>query len=121
MTATFRIDPDEYEERLTLLRSGRFARARRRIGGRGDGSERAILAHPDHSLRAFREIPPEIGPWTIVGDAQATPLQAYQQALDSVESNSGNNFFDATHGGAILLEYPQNLKEIGFSTDYEVV
>ena len=27
----------------------------------------------------------------------------------------------AVHGGSILLEYPQNLKDIGFSTDYEVV
>ena len=27
----------------------------------------------------------------------------------------------AVHGGLILLQYPQNLKDIGFSTDYEVV
>jgi len=121
MTTTFRIDPDEYEERLTLLRSGPFARVRSRLRGRGGGSEGAILAHPDHSLRAFRKLVPEIGPWTIVEGAQATPLQAYQQALDRVESNSGNNFFDATHGGATLLEFPRYLKEFGLSTDYEVV
>jgi hypothetical protein len=41
--------------------------------------------------------------------------------MGRVESASGNNHFVATHGGAILLEYPQNLKESGFSTDYEVV
>ena len=27
----------------------------------------------------------------------------------------------AVHGGLILLQYPQNRKDIGFSTDYEVV
>ena len=59
-------------------------------------------------------------PWTIVEDAQSTPLQAYRQALDRVESASGN-FFDATHGGATLLEFPQILKRDGSSTDYEVV
>ncbi|HKI18396.1 MAG TPA: hypothetical protein VKA15_10970 [Isosphaeraceae bacterium] len=127
MTTTFRIeretkagrdDPYEYEERLTLLRSGPFARVRFRVG---DG-ETAALAHPDHSLRAFRHLGPEPGPWMIWDDAQATPLQAYRRALGKVEERaSGNNHFVATHGGAILLEYPQNLKESGFSTDYEVV
>ncbi len=129
LKATYRIergtkaasdDPYEWEEQLTLLRSGPFARVRHRVNGRGR-SESAILAHPDHSLRAFRELSPETGPWTIVEDAQFTPLQAYRQALGRVESNSGNNFFDATHGGATLLEFPQAFKEFGLSTDYEVV
>ena len=121
LTTTFRSRcRDEYEEGLTLLRSGPFARVRSRLRGRGGGGEGAILAHPDHSLRAFRELIPEMEPWTIGEDAQATPLQAYQQALDRVESASGN-FFDATHGGATLLEFPQILKRDGSSTDYEVV
>jgi hypothetical protein len=120
LTTAFRIDPDEYEEGLTLLRSGPFARVRSRLRGRGGGGERAILAHPDHSLRAYRELIPQIEPWRIGDDTQATPLQAYQQALDRVESASGN-FFDATHGGATLLEFPQILKRDGSSTDYEVV
>jgi hypothetical protein len=114
-------DPDKYEEqRLTLLRSGPFARARFRYIARG-AYEVATLAHPDHSLRAFRELTPKIESWTIRGDGQVTPLQAYRQALGQVESASDSWFFAATHGAAILLEYPQNLKEIGLSTDYEVV
>ncbi len=127
LTATNRIDknsetghddPPEWEERLTLLRSGPFARVRHRY----PNDEGAILAHPDHSVRANRKFRPEIVPWTIHQDAyQATPEQAYRRALFKVESASGNNFFDATHGGAILLEYPRNLEEISFSTDYEVV
>ena len=120
LTTTFRIDPDQYEEGLTLLRSGPFARVRSRLRGRGGSGEGAILAHPDHSLRASRELVPEMEPWRILEDAQSTPLQAYQQARDRVESASGN-FFDATHGGATLLEFPQNLKRDGSSTDYEVV
>jgi len=129
LTATFREteikggrdDPDVYEHRLTLLRSGPFARVWNRLRHRFNDSEGAILAHPDHSLRVFRNLIPEIGPWTIVEDARATSLQAYRQALDRVESASGSWFFAATHGGAILLEYPQNLKDDGVSTDYEVV
>jgi hypothetical protein len=121
MTTDFRIDADEYEERLTLLRSGPFARVRSRLRGRGGSSESATLAHPDHSLLAFREILPEIGPWTIREDAGATPLQAYRLALGRVESASGNNHFVGTHGGATLLEFPEILKRDGSSTDYEVV
>ncbi len=117
-TKAGRDDPYLYEERLALLRSGPFARVR----FHRDHDEGAYLAHPDHSLRAFRKLIPKIGPWTIREDAyQATPLQAYRRALFRVEWASGNNHFVATHGGAILLEYPQNLKQSGFSTDYEVV
>ena len=68
----------------------------------------AILAHPDHSLRVFRELIPEMSPGRSWADAQATPLQAYQQALDRVESASGSWFFAATHGGAILLRIPSD-------------
>jgi hypothetical protein len=130
LTATFQIaegikagcdDPYEWEERLTLLRSGPFARVRKRVLSRVGGRESATLAHPDHSLRAFRELIPEIGPWTIEKAAQATPLQAYRQALDRVESASGDWFFAATHCGAMLLEYHKTLKVTGSSTDYEVV
>jgi hypothetical protein len=121
ITTAFRIDPDEYEERLTLLRSGPFARVRSWLRGRGGSSEWVTLAHPDHSLLAFREILPEIRPWTIREYAGATPLQAYRLALGRVESASGNNHFVATHGGAILLDFPQSLKDFGLSTDYEVV
>jgi hypothetical protein len=111
-------DPYEYEERLTLLRSGPFARVRHWLAE----GERAILAHPDHSLRAFRRLMPEILPWTIVVDTQAAPLQSYRRALAKVESAAGNNAFVATHGGATLLEYhPQNFKDLGISTDYELV
>jgi hypothetical protein len=56
-----------------------------------------------------------------VEDARANPLLAYRQALERVESVSGDRFFDATHGGAILLDFPQTLKDFGLSTDYEVV
>ncbi|MEJ7638125.1 MAG: hypothetical protein WKF75_09150, partial [Singulisphaera sp.] len=129
LTTTFRMtvtrdgrdDPDEYEAGLTLLRSGPFARVRKRVRHRLDGGESAIFAHPDHSLRAFRELIPEMEPWRILEDAQATPLQAYQQALDRVESASGSWFFAATHCGAMLLEYPKILKVTGSSTDFEVV
>jgi hypothetical protein len=122
VTKVGRDDPYEYyEEWLTLLRSGPFASFRARVRHWRDGREVAILAHPDHSLRVGRKLVPEIGPWTIVEGAQATPLQAYQQALDRVESNLGIHFFDATHRGATLLEFPRHLKEFGFSTDYEVV
>ena len=105
LTTTFRIergnkaasdDPYEWEERLTLLRSGPFARVRHLVSGHGR-YERAILAHPDHSLWAFRELSPELGPWTIEEDVHANPLQAYRLALSKVESESdalsGNAFF----------------------------
>jgi hypothetical protein len=120
VTGDGRDDPDEFEQGLTLLRSGPFARVRKRVRDQHGVGESAILAHPDHSLRAIRNLLPEMEPWTIVEYAQAIPLQAYQQALDGVES-AGDNFFDATHGGATLLEFPQILKRGGSSTDYEVV
>lgn len=115
MTTTFRID-DDYEEQLTLVRSGPFARVLKRASG----GESAILANPVHSLRAFRELLPETGPWRIHDDAGAAPARAHRQALARVESMSGDNHFAATHGGAILLEYPRNLRAFGFSTDFEV-
>ena len=59
-------DPYEYEEQLTLLRSGPFASMRHRFFD----SERAILAHPNHSLSAFRHLIPKLQPWTIWDDAQ---------------------------------------------------
>jgi hypothetical protein len=112
-------DPYEWEEQLTLLRSGPFARVRHRV----DDSEVAILAHPNHSLRAFRHLIAKIGPWTNVEDAQATPRQSYRRALSKVELASGNNAFVATHGGAALLEYhPQNFRDFGMMIpDLEVV
>jgi hypothetical protein len=121
LTTDFRIDADEYEERLTLLRSRPFARVRSRLRGRGGSSESAALAHPEHSLLAFREILPEIEPWTIRRDARATPLQAYRQALDTVERASGNNHFVASHGGAILLAFAEVPKRDDPSTGFEVV
>ncbi len=78
-------------------------------------------AHPDHSLYVYRDLDSEPGPWTIGEDSLAGPLQAYRQALDRVESAPGDWFFDATHNGATLLEFPQILKRDGSSTDYEVV
>ena len=100
---------NEYEERLTLLRSEPFARVRHRVERSG---EWATLTHPDHSLRAFRKLSPEPGPWT---------LQAYQRALGKVESDDSNhNAFIATHGGAALLQFPQTLKDDGISLDLEV-
>ena len=100
-----------------MLRSGPFALARHRFADR----DKAILAHPDHSLHAFRDLGSEPGPWTIEEDAQAGPRQAYRQALDRVESASDDWFFTATHCGAMLLEYHKLLKVSGSSTDYEVV
>src|SRR5262249_50110559 len=117
MTTTFRIDADDYVERLSLLRSGPFARTRLRLCD----DERATLAHPDHSLRAFRNLLPEIEPWTITDDARATPLQAYRQALGTIERASGNNHFVATHGGAILLALPEISKRDDSWRDFEVV
>jgi hypothetical protein len=104
-------------ERLTLLRSGPFALARHRF----DFYEKATLAHPDHSLRVFRDLDSEPRPWTIEEVARSGPLQAYRQARDRVESASGNWFFAATHCGAMLLEYPKILKVDDSSTDFEVV
>ena len=121
VTKAGRDDPDEYEEGLTMLRSGPFARVWHRVAHRLDGGESAILAHPDNSLHVFRKLVPEMKPWEVMEDARATPPQAYRQALDWVESASGNWFFDATHGGATLLAFPLDLKEFGLSTDYEVV
>ena len=90
---------NEYEERLTLLRSEPFALFRHRVERSG---EWATLTHPDHSLLAFRKLNPEPGPWT---------LQAYQRAVGKVESDDSNhNAFIATHGGAALLQFPQALK-----------
>ena len=119
LTTTFRIesgteggrdDPCEYEERLTLHRSGPFVLVRHRV----DDREVAILARPDHSLHASRTLGPEPGPWTIEEIAQATPMQAYRRALGKVELAAGNNAFVASHGGAALLEYhPQNFKDFG--------
>jgi len=117
-TKADRDDPYEYEERLTLLRSGPFTRVRHRI----DDDEVAILAHLDHSLRAFRKLGAEPGAWTIKEDAEATPLQAYRRALSKIDPNSGNNAFIASHGGAALLEYhPQYFKDLGITIpDLEV-
>ncbi|MGC8643319.1 MAG: hypothetical protein ACP5XB_25965 [Isosphaeraceae bacterium] len=113
--------PFDYEERLTLLRSGPFARVRRQVrDDRGDGFERATLARPDHLLRASRSLAPKRGPWTIDEDAQAYPPQAYRQALWRAESPD-SFFFDATHGGATLLQYPQILRGTNSSPDFEVV
>lgn len=108
-TKTGRDDPYEYEERLTLLRSEPFARVRHRVERSG---EWATLAHPDQSLRAFRNLSHEPGPWT---------LQAYQRVVGKVESDDSNhNAFIATHGGAALLQFPQILKEEGVLPDLEV-
>ncbi len=100
-----------------MLRSGAYARFRYRFSG----AERAILAHPDHSLYAARDVSPELGPWTFWDDdGQATPQQAYQVALSKVVSFSSNNAFLASHGGAELLQYPQILKQEGMLPDLEV-
>ncbi len=107
--------PNESDEELTLLRSGPFARARVRVGS----AEVAILAHPDHSLRAYRKLSPKLEPWTIPDDSA---LQSYRIALSKVSVASGNHTFIATHGGAALLEYhPQSFEDIGLKTpDLEV-
>jgi hypothetical protein len=99
--------PNEWDEELTLLRSGPFARARVRVGS----AEAAILAHPDHSLRAYRKLSPKLEPWMIPDDSA---LQSYRIALNRVLVASGNHTFIATHGGAALLEYdPQNFMNYG--------
>ncbi len=113
-------DREKMLEKRTMLRSGRFARVRTWFETPFVTSETAILAHPDHSLRVFRELTPEVVPWTIRTDARATPLAAYQQAMDRVESSSNYKHFAATHGGAILLEYPGILRNARQSTEYEV-
>ena len=75
-----------------MLRSGPFARVWHRVRHRRDGSEGAILAHPDHSLRGFRKLGPRDGALDDRGRRQATPLQAYRQALGRVESVVGQSF-----------------------------
>ena len=100
---------NEYEERLTLLRSEPFARIR--------ASDRALgrVGDPDPSRPLVPRLPqshPEPGPWT---------LQAYGRAAGRVESDDSNhNAFIATHGGAALLQFPQILKDARDSVDLEV-
>jgi hypothetical protein len=118
MATTFRIergtrgglvDPHEYEERLTLHRSEPFARVRQRVEG---SAEWATLDQPDRTLRAFRKLGHEPGPWT---------LDSYQRAFGRVESDeSDHNAFVATHGGAALLQFPQALREEGVIPELEV-
>jgi hypothetical protein len=115
-------DRDEssgYEKRLTLLRSGPFAHSRELLLGRHGGSEWVTLVHPDHTLNASHQIHPEIEPWMIQENSWTDPLQVYRQAMDRIEF-APSTFFVATHGGAALLEYPQNLKESRSSTSLEV-
>lgn len=114
-------EQNHHVERLTLLRSGPLARVRFWEGDPSERGEGAILAHPDHSLRVWRDLAPRKEPWTIRRDGMAFPEQAHQYALERVESAASDQFFDATHGGASLLEFPQNLKRAGLSTDYEIV
>ena len=74
----------------------------------------AILAHPDHSLRAFRNLSPTPEAWMIGEDVEAPPPQAYRRALRKVEMRAGRNAFVASHGGATLLEYdPRNFIDDG--------
>ena len=82
-------------------------------------TELAKTAWGDHEQRRSFTLQQLVAPdwyWTTRDDTQITPQQAYRRALGKVESASGDNAFEATHGGAALLAYhPRNFKEQGLA------
>jgi hypothetical protein len=53
-------------------------------------------------------------------DSLSSREQSYRRTLQAIDDHSTTVEEPAVHGGLILLEYPRNRKDIGFSTDYEV-
>jgi hypothetical protein len=105
------------EDRQELLRSGPLARFRRTEGT----YDVAYLANPDRSIRARRNLGPPAEPWKITEGSRASPEQYYATVLQMLDSQSTMVAEPAVHGGLSLLQYPQYRKDMGFSTDYEVV
>jgi hypothetical protein len=110
-------DAHENEVRQELLRSGSLARLRKT----GDGEDRAYLTTPDRSIWARRRLGPPDEPWTISRASRASSEQSYLWAVQAIDDQSTMVAEPAVHGGLILLQYPQDRKAMGFSTDYEVV
>jgi hypothetical protein len=123
LTFTFRVGTEQdrakpwlEEVRQTLLRSGPFARLRvQRID-----RESARLAHPDHSIWLVRELKPTIGFWTTAQGPQVTREHSYRWVLSQIDSRANSDGFLALHGGAVLLAYPEGLKESDITVDFEV-
>jgi hypothetical protein len=90
-----------YEQRQELIRSGPLARVRL-TDARED---LAYLAGRDRSIEARRSLRLPDEPWTISEVPRSTLEQSYRRACN---------------GGMVLLRYPQEAKDFGFSTDYEV-
>ena len=108
--------PWYFEEQTELLRSGPFARFRRRT----NQSEFAGLAHPDHSIWADRRFKPEAKPWTMTQiDPQTTADQTYRHALSVIESRASMTQWLTSHG-APLLEFPELLWSYGIPDDLAV-
>ena len=91
-----------FEERQELLRSGLLARVRRT----NNVDDVAYLAVADRSIMAQRYLRPPAKPWQIGEVPRSSLERTYRRAC---------------HGGMILLRYPQEPQDAGFSTDYEVV
>jgi hypothetical protein len=106
-----------HEERQELLRSGPLARHLTI----DKGYEQAYLAHPDRSIRARRDLGPPAEPWTIHEDPQASLEQSYRRTLHAIDNESTRVAEPAVHDGLILLQYLQDRRVMGYSTDYEVV
>ena len=81
----------------------------------------AVLANPDCSIRARRDLGPPAEPWTISEDSCASREQSYRRALQAIDKESTMVGEPAVHGGLILLHYPEDRKGMGSSTEYEVV
>ncbi len=113
-----RHQPGFYEERLTLLRSGPFAR----IWRQDMQTELAALATPDQSIGVSRDLHPSVGAWTFFTDEPGTTReQSYRRTLRRINRAAANHGFLALHGGAVLLEYPQNQRDMSIAADFEVI
>jgi hypothetical protein len=108
---------ESHDVRQELLRSGPLARFRKTEGT----YDVAYLANPDRSIRARRNLEPPAEPWKITEGSRASPEQYYASVLQMIDSQSTMVAEPAVHGGLSLLHYPQYRKDMGFSTDYEVV
>jgi hypothetical protein len=123
LTTVFRAHSDAqgtqpyHEERQELLRSGPFARLRRT----DKWDDLAYLANPDRSIWARRSLRSPDEPWTISEDPHASREQYYRRVLQKIDNQSTIVGEPAVHGGLILLQFPQQHKDAGFSTDYEIV
>ena len=115
-TEADRGQPWYFEDQTESLRSGPFARFRRRT----NQSEFAGLAHPNHSIWVERRFKPEVKPWTMTQlDPQTTADQTYRHALSVIESRASMTQWLTSHG-ATLLELPELLWSYGIPEDLAV-